>query len=141
VFLAINFLDGLLGQVGHHAGNVLANHFLLLFLLLFLPVATISTTVGEIARQIDKTEIYPDNIGRTSEFRESLKSLRRHKIIDFAGSKVDENMNIQILPSILVILPQDSLVDFAKRLEAFRVKEEDKENAEEANSNEDENAD
>ena len=50
-------------------------------------------------------------------------------------------MNIQILPSILVILPQDSLVDFAKRLEAFRVKEEDKENAEEANSNEDENAD
>ena len=54
---------------------------------------------------------------------------------------IDENMNIQILPSILVILPQDSLVDFAKRLEAFRVKEEDKENAEEANSNEDENAD
>ena len=45
VFLAINFLDRFLGQVGHHAGNVLANHFLLLFLLLFLSVAGISTAV------------------------------------------------------------------------------------------------
>ena len=34
VFLAINFLDRLLGKVGHHARDVLAYHFLLLFLLL-----------------------------------------------------------------------------------------------------------
>lgn len=96
--------------------------------------------VETIIEEVRTAQIF-DEEKKANAYEETLRKLRRHKIIDFAGSKVDENMNIQILPSILVILPQDSLVDFAKRLEAFRVKEEDKENAEEANSNEDENAD
>ena len=96
--------------------------------------------VETIIEEVRTAQVF-DEEKKATAYEETFRKLRRHKIIDFAGSKVDENMNIQILPSILVILPQDSLVDFAKRLEAFRVKEEDKENAEEANSNEDENAD
>ena len=95
--------------------------------------------VETIIEEVRTTQIFDDD-KKANAYEDTFRKLRRHKIIDFAGSKVDENMNIQILPSILVILPQDGLVDFAKRLEAFRVKDE-KENAEEAISNEDENAD
>ena len=45
MLLAINFLDRLLGQVGHHAGNVLTNGFLLHFPLLVLTVLAVSATV------------------------------------------------------------------------------------------------
>lgn len=95
--------------------------------------------VETIIEEVRTTQIF-DEEKKANAYEDTFRKLRRHKIIDFAGSKIDENMNIQILPSILVILPQDGLVDFAKRLEAFRVKDE-KENAEEAISNEDENAD
>ena len=95
--------------------------------------------VETIIDEVRTAQIF-DEDKKANAYEDTFRKLRRHKIIDFAGSKVDENMNIQILPSILVILPQDGLVDFAKRLEAFRVKDE-KENAEEADSNEDENAD
>ncbi|MCR5490779.1 MAG: DUF4194 domain-containing protein [Bacilli bacterium] len=82
--------------------------------------SVISTTVGEIARQIDKTEIYPENIGKTTEFRESLKSLRRHKIIDF-----DQGLNygetpIVIYRSILLVVDVTSIDDLSRRLEDYK---------------------
>ena len=49
MFLAVNLLDRLLGKVSHNAGNVLANHFLLLFLLLFLAVTAVAATVLVVA--------------------------------------------------------------------------------------------
>ena len=45
VFLAINLLDRLLGKVGHHARDVLAHHFLLLFFLVVHAVAAVAVTV------------------------------------------------------------------------------------------------
>ena len=93
--------------------------------------------VETIVEEMRTAQVFEDD-KKASVYEDTFRKLRRHKIIDFAGAKIDENTNIQILPSILVILPQDSLVDFAKRLEAFRIKEE---KVEEANDNEDENAD
>ena len=95
--------------------------------------------VETIVEEVRTTQIF-DEEKKAAAYEETFRKLRRHKIIDFAGAKIDEGTNIQILPSILVILPADSLVDFAKRLEAFRVKD-DKDEKEEDKNDENENAD
>lgn len=82
--------------------------------------AVISTTVGEIARQIDKTEIYPENIGRTSEFREALKSLRRHKIIDFDQGLNYGDTPVVIYRSILLVVDVTSIDDLTRRLQDYK---------------------
>ena len=95
--------------------------------------------VETIVDEMRTAQVFEDE-KKAAAYEDTFRKLRRHKIIDFAGSKIDEGTNIQILPSIVVILPQDSLIDFAKRLESFRIKEE-KEVVEEGNENENENAD
>ena len=45
----------------------------------------ITTTVNHIASEITKTDIYNSFDGRSVEFRNVLKTLRRYKLIDFNG--------------------------------------------------------
>ena len=86
--------------------------------------AKISTTVAEIARQVDRTEIYSgtlkENVGRSAEFRESLRSLRRHKIIDFDENIALGETPIVIYRTILLVVDANSLDDLARRLDDYK---------------------
>ena len=91
--------------------------------------STISTTVGHLAQEIQKTEIYADFRGRERDFREALKSLKRYKLIDFDGD-LTGTMPIKIYRSVLLVVDTDSLDVLKARLDKFKGGVSDEENQE-----------
>ena len=81
--------------------------------------STISTTVGHLAQEIQKTEIYADFTGRERDFREALKSLKRYKLIDFDGD-LTGTTPIKIYRSVLLVIDTDSLDVLKARLDKFK---------------------
>lgn len=92
--------------------------------------STISTTVGHLAQEIQKTEIYADFDGRGRDFREALKSLKRYKLIDFDGDLTLGTTPIKIYRSVLLVIDTDSLDVLNARLEKFKGGVSDEENQE-----------
>ena len=92
--------------------------------------STISTTVGHLAQEIQKTEIYADFDGRGRDFREALKSLKRYKLIDFDGDLTLGTTPIKIYRSVLLVIDTDSLDVLNARLEKFKGGASDEENQE-----------
>lgn len=82
--------------------------------------STISTTVGHLAQEITKTDIYPNFDGRTREYRDALYSLRKYKIIDYDGDLAQGSTPIRIYRSILLVVDTDSIDTFNARLEKFK---------------------
>lgn len=80
----------------------------------------ISTTVGHLAQEIQKTEIYADFNGRERDFREALKSLKRYKLIDFDGDLSLGTTPIKIYRSVLLVVDTDSLDVLKARLDKFK---------------------
>ena len=92
--------------------------------------STISTTVGHLAQEIQKTEIYADFDGRGRDFRDALKSLKRYKLIDFDGDLTLGSTPIKIYRSVLLVIDIDSLDVLKSRLEKFKGGVSDEENQE-----------
>lgn len=92
--------------------------------------STISTTVGHLAQEIQKTEIYADFTGRERDFREALKSLKRYKLIDFDGDLSLGTTPIKIYRSVLLVVDTDSLDVLKARLDKFKGGVSDEENQE-----------
>lgn len=92
--------------------------------------STISTTVGHLAQEIQKTEIYADFDGRGRDFREALKSLKRYKLIDFDGDLTLGTTPIKIYRSVLLVIDTDSLDVLKARLDKFKGGASDEENQE-----------
>ena len=92
--------------------------------------STISTTVGHLAQEIQKTEIYADFDGRGRDFRDALKSLKRYKLIDFDGDLTLGATPIKIYRSVLLVIDIDSLDVLKSRLEKFKGGVSDEENQE-----------
>lgn len=91
--------------------------------------SAISTTVGHLAQEIQKTEIYADFTGRERDFREALKSLKRYKLIDFDGD-LTGTTPIKIYRSVLLVIDTDSLDVLKARLDKFKGGVSDEENQE-----------
>lgn len=82
--------------------------------------STISTTVGHLAQEITKTDIYPNFDGRTREYRDALNSLRKYKIIDYDGDLAQGSTPIRIYRSILLVVDTNSIDTLNARLEKFK---------------------
>ena len=69
----------------------------------------------EIMEKIRTSHIFSED-RKVSHYESTLKKLRTYKIIDFSATSLTEDMNIQILPSIAVIIPQDRLEEIGNRI-------------------------
>lgn len=79
----------------------------------------IIVSLDEIIDQMKIAQIYKDEKKITS-FTQCLRLFRRYKIVDFAASKIDENTQIEIYPTIQIIIPQDSIEDIALRINSLK---------------------
>ncbi len=87
-------------------------------------------TVEELVEKVNQTNIFHP-IKRMTEYDLSLKKLRRSKVIEFKGTKLEAATRMIILPTILVVLGQNDIDLIAAELAAFSKKEEGgKDNAE-----------
>jgi len=90
----------------------------------------ISTTVNHVASEITKTEIYNSFDGRSVEFRNVLKTLRRYKLIDFNGDITVGTTPIVIYKTISLVVDSTSLDELNERITKYKgasTNEEDKE--------------
>ncbi len=87
-------------------------------------------TVEELVEKVNQTNIFHP-IKRMTEYDLSLKKLRRSKVVEFKGTKLEASTRMIILPTILVVLGQNDIDLIAAELAAFSKKEEGgKDNAE-----------
>ena len=77
-------------------------------------------TLDDLITEIRTTQIFvPDK--KITAYSETLRKFRIHKIIDYNGSKIFAEMNIQILSSILIVVPQENIDEVLSRLEALKI--------------------
>ena len=90
----------------------------------------------EIIEQVKSTKIYSDD-KKVNSYRGSLLKLRKYKVIDFSATNITEELVIRILPTIQVIIQQDSLDDLTTRLMALKKEEGDEGEREDEDIDED----
>ena len=83
----------------------------------------------ELVEKVNQTNVFHP-LKRMTEYDLSLKKLRRSKIVDFKGSKLEASTRLVILPTILVVLGQQDIDLIAAALEAYSKKEGGKDDAE-----------
>ena len=89
----------------------------------------ILVSIEEIVSHVRTTNIFnPEK--KLNAYVDTLRKFRLHKIVDFTGSKLTSTSMIQVLSSILVIIPQDEIENIAKSLEALKDEEGGEENEE-----------
>ncbi len=76
-------------------------------------------SLEEIIEQVKSCQVFKDD-KKVNSYVETLRKLRQHKVIDYVATKIDENTNIQILPSIQVIISQDNIEDITMKLNALK---------------------
>lgn len=79
--------------------------------------------VEELVEKVNQTNIFHP-IKRMTEYDLALKKLRRSKILDFKGSKLEASTRMVILPTILVVMGQSDIDLIAAELAAYSKKEE-----------------
>lgn len=90
----------------------------------------LSTTINHIASEITKTEIYNSFDGKSIEFRNVLKNLRKYKLIDFNGDISIGTTPIVIYKTISLVVDSNSLNQLNERIIRYKgvsTDEEDKE--------------
>ncbi len=83
----------------------------------------------ELVEKVNQTNIFHP-LKRMTEYDLSLKKLRRSKIIDFKGTKLEGSTRMIILPTIMIVLSQPDIDLIAAELAAYSKKEGDKDDAE-----------
>ena len=78
----------------------------------------------DIIEKVKTSKIFKDE-KKINAYKESLIKLRKHKIIDYTATTIDESLPILIYPSIQIIVQQDKLENITDRLSALRKESED----------------
>lgn len=81
----------------------------------------------EIIEKLRTSKIFKDD-KKINAYKDSLYKLRAYKIIDFSATSINENLTIQIYPSIQIVVQQDKIEEITTRLLALK---KESENAEE----------
>lgn len=80
----------------------------------------ISTTVNHIASEIIKTDIYPSFDGKSVEFRNALRTLRRYKLIDFNDDITVGTTLIVIYKTISLVVDSSSIDELGERIQRYK---------------------
>lgn len=75
----------------------------------------IITSLYEIMEKIRTSNIFSED-KKMTHYEIALKKLRTYKIVDFSSSRFSDDINIQILPSIAIVVPQNSLEEICTRI-------------------------
>lgn len=78
----------------------------------------IATTVGELADEIEKTHIYQSM--KITMLQDALRRLRRCKIIGFSTQQFVKETLIQIYPTILYLVNDQSMEELEKSIADYR---------------------
>lgn len=78
----------------------------------------ISTTLGKLNEEVNKSGIYKSQLSM-SEYFESLKLLKRYKLIDYNFKDFKEDNVIVIYPTILYIVKVDNINMILDRLNSY----------------------
>ena len=79
----------------------------------------IEVTVADIVEKFRSGKFFGDD-RKISHFDQSLRMLRGRMIVAFKCTKFDESVEIQILPTILAVVPADDIENLIKRLEGMK---------------------
>ena len=80
-------------------------------------------SVEELVEKVNQTNIFHP-LKRMTEYDLALKKLRRSKVLDFKGTKLEASTRMVILPTIVVVLGQNDIDLIAAELAAYTKKEE-----------------
>ena len=87
----------------------------------------ISTTVSELTQEINKTGIFPSILTKT-DFFNALKTLKRHKLINYNFTELNEDNVILIYPTILYVVKIDNIDAINSKIKSYKnVKDEEEE--------------
>ncbi len=78
----------------------------------------IATSVAELAEAIEKTHIYP--VLKSTMLEDSLRRLRRHKIVGFSSQSFTMETMVQIYPTILYLVGDQSMGQLESMLRAYQ---------------------
>lgn len=74
-------------------------------------------TVGELIEKATQTGVFEErNLAKKSYYLETLRKFRKHRIIDFSAAQLDDETTINILPTILALIPSNSIDEIAERI-------------------------
>lgn len=77
-------------------------------------------SLDELVDQVRTTQIFfPDK--KITAYSDTIKKFRVHKVIDYEGNKIFSDMNIRILSSILIVVPQKNIDEVLARIETLKV--------------------
>lgn len=80
----------------------------------------------EIIEKLRTSKIFKDD-KKINAYKDSLYKLRAYKIIDFSATFINENLTIQIYPSIQIVVQQDKIEEITTRLLALKKESENTE--------------
>ena len=79
----------------------------------------VQVTVGELIEKAGQTGVVDKDLAKKTYYMDTLVKLRKHRIIDYSASQIDDGTTINILPSILALIPQDSIDEITNRIKLF----------------------
>lgn len=92
----------------------------------------VQISVGELIEKASQTSVIDDKgLTKKSYYVDTLVKLRKHRIIDYSTSQISDDTIINILPSILVLIPQDSLESISEMIRRLGKSKDDSEGGEE----------
>ena len=94
--------------------------------------------LSEIMEEVKTSKIFSDD-KKVSNYDETLRKLRNYKIINYIATKIDENISIQILPSILIIVSSEKIDEIIAKINGLKKETIGEEVEEDENINEDQN--
>lgn len=80
--------------------------------------------VDELSAEVDKIQVFAKQKS-LREYNDALKTLKRHKIVDFPKGDLRADSGFEILPTILQIVTNDTLSEVETRLLSYKKDSED----------------
>lgn len=78
----------------------------------------IIVSVEDISAEVRASQIFSRD-KQLANYRDALKSLRQYKVVDYEKRNIQPESNIEILPSILLVITQDDINEIEARLNDF----------------------
>lgn len=75
-------------------------------------------TVEDIVTEVRASQVFGTD-KKMQAYRIALKNLRQYKVIDYEKRNIQPETNIEILPSILLVITQDDIASITARLQDF----------------------
>lgn len=83
-------------------------------------------SVDDLISQMDTAQVVPDS-RLVSKYNDALRKFRSHSIVNFSATRLNESTQIEILPSIQVVIPQEKLEEIIRRINELKREKEDEE--------------